>query len=60
MKFFNLKSENAFLKKENQRLHQLCEEKDNFFKELMSDALRNKSKLAAKHMTDRKNYLNGK
>lgn len=60
MRFFSLKAENAYLRKENQRLHELCREKDSFFKELMADGLRNKSKLAAKHMADRKNYLNGK
>lgn len=41
-------------------LEDLCEEKDEFFKELMADGLKHKSSLAAKHMADRKKYLNGK
>ena len=41
-------------------LEGLCEEKDRFFMELMSDGLKHKSSLAAKHMSDRKKYLNGK
>ena len=41
-------------------LEDLCEEKDAFFKELMADGLKHKSSLAAKHMADRKNFLNGK
>lgn len=57
---FNLKRENDYLKKENRRLRKLCAEKDSYFKELMSDGLRHKSKLAAKHMSDRKKYLRGK
>lgn len=57
---YNLKKENDFLKKENLRLRGLCEEKDFFFMELMSDALRCGSKLAAKHMSDRKKHINGK
>ena len=57
MKPFNFNAENERLKKENQRLRKLCEEKDSFFMELMSDGLRNGSKLAAKHMSDRKDYL---
>lgn len=60
MGFFSLKKENEYLKKENRRLHKLCDEKDSFFKELMSDGLRNGSKLAAQHMADRKKYLRGK
>ena len=61
MKLFNsIKTENAYLKKENRRLHQLCEEKDSYFMELMADGLRHGSKLAGKHMSDRKKYVNGK
>ena len=61
MKLFNsIKAENAYLKKENKRLHQLCKEKDSYFLELMADGLRHGSKLAGKHMSDRKKYVNGK
>ena len=60
MGLFNLKKENALLRQENQRLFKLCEEKDSYFKELMSDGLRHGSPLAAQHMSDRKKYLNGK
>jgi hypothetical protein len=38
----------------------LCEEKDSFFKELMSDGVKHKSSLAEKHMSDRKKHLKGK
>lgn len=48
------------LKKENKRLKKLCAEKDSFFKEMISDGLRHKSKLAGKHMRDLKDYKNGK
>ena len=51
----------AFLEKENRKnrqrikqLENLCEIKDSFFKELMSDGLRHGSSLAAKHMSDQK------
>lgn len=60
MNLFNLAKENAYLRKENRRLHNLCKVKDSYFKELMSDSLRHGSKLAGKHMSDRKKYLNGK
>ena len=60
MNLFNLAKENAYLRKENRRLHKLCKVKDSYFKELMSDGLRHGSKLAGKHMSDRKKYLNGK
>ena len=61
MKLFNsIKAENAYLKKENKRLHQLCKEKDSYFMKLMADGLRHGSKLAGKHMSDRKKYVNGK
>lgn len=56
----------AELEEENEALHNridelkdLCEEKDSYFTEMISDGLRHGSKLAAKHMTDRKKYLNG-
>lgn len=49
-----------YLEKENRRLKKLCEEKDLFFCEMISDGMRHGSSLAAKHMADRKNYLNGK
>ena len=42
------------------RLENLCEQKDKYFKELMSDALRHGSTIAAQHMADRKKYLNKK
>lgn len=57
---FDVNSENKRLRRENDRLRRLCEEKDSFFVELMSDGLRNGSKLAAKHMSDRKDYLKNK
>lgn len=60
MGMFNLAKENAALRKENQRLRNLCEEKDSYFMELMSDGLRHGSKLSAHHMADRKKYLHGK
>lgn len=60
MKLFKVLKENAYLKEENRRLTNLCYEKDSFFTELMSDALRHGSKLAAQHMSDRKKYLHGK
>ena len=60
MQFFNLTKQISQLKKENRRLHRLCRTKDSYFLELMSDALRHGSKLAAKHMSDRKKYIHGK
>lgn len=55
MKTPNLKAENAYLKKENKRLRNLSKEKDSFFAQMISDGLRNGSKLAGKQMSDRKN-----
>ena len=52
--------ENKALKKRNKDLVSLCNEKDSFFKEMISDGLRHKSPLAAKHMADRKSYLRKK
>ena len=46
--------------KRNRQLESLCAEKDSFFKEMIADGLRHKSPLAAKHMADRKKFLNGK
>lgn len=56
----HLERENQRLKERNRQLKNLCEEKDSFFLELMSDALRHGSSVAAKHMADRKKYLHGK
>ena len=55
-----LQKDKARLIKRNNQLVDLCNEKDSFFNELMADALRHGSKLAGKHMSDRKKYLNGK
>lgn len=55
-----LQEENKRLRKRNKELVNLCEEKDSYFKEMISDGLRHKSPLAAKHMSDRKKYLRGK
>ena len=38
-------------------LESLCETKDRFFSEMISDGLRHRSALAAQHMADRKYYL---
>lgn len=46
--------------KEIKRLKDLCSEKDSYFSEMISDGLRHGSKLASKHMRDKKDYLNGK
>lgn len=58
--FNQLERENRDLKNRNRQLKNLCDEKDSFFLELMSDALRHGSSVAAKHMADRKKYLHGK
>lgn len=60
MSFFSLLAENKSLKRQNKMLKKLCREKDSYFMELISDGLRHGSKLAAKHMSDRKKYLRGK
>ena len=56
----NLLKENAKLKKENMQLINLCNEKDSYFLEVIADGLRHGSSLSAKHMADRRSYLNGK
>ena len=69
MGLFSNKKENEinYLKKINQskdkeikRLKDLCAEKDRYFNEMISDGLRHGSKLASKHMRDKKDYLRGK
>lgn len=47
-------------RKEVKRMKRLCDTKDEFFTEMISDGLRHGSPLAAKHMSDRKRYLKGK
>ena len=42
------------------QLEKLCEEKDHYFTEMISDGLRHGSSLAGKHMADLKAYKNGK
>lgn len=39
-------------------LKNLCDEKDDYFRETISDGLRHGSSLAGKHMADRRQYLN--
>lgn len=39
-------------------LENLCDEKDDYFREAISDGLRHGSPLAGKHMADRRQYLN--
>ncbi len=56
----NLKYVIRVQEKEIKRLEELCEEKDEFFIEMVADGLRHGSALAAKHMKDRNDYLNGK
>ena len=55
-----LKASNKALKARNKQLVNLCNEKDSYFMEMISDGLRNGSKLAGKHMADRKSFLKGK
>lgn len=57
----------ASLLKSNQKkdrqirqLKMLCAEKDKYFSEMISDGLRHGSKLASKHMKDKKDYMRGK
>lgn len=60
MSIFGMRKENKYLRKEVIRLRRLCNEKDSYFMELMSDALRHGSSVAAKHMADRKKFIHGK
>lgn len=39
-------------------LENLCDEKDDYFRETISDGLRHGSSLAGKHIADRRQYLN--
>lgn len=39
-------------------LENLCDEKDDYFRETISDGLRHGSSLAGKHMADRRQYIN--
>ncbi len=55
-----LELENKVQKKRIRQLERLCQEKDSFFMELMSDGLRHGSPLAGKHMADCKKYKRGK
>lgn len=55
-----LEEENAALKKRNRELVDLCDEKDSYFSEMISDGLRHGSKLASKAMNDKKDFLNGR
>lgn len=57
---FKKKGDNRILRDRIKQLEDLCEEKDSFFMELMSDGLRHGSSLAAKHMSDRKKFKHGK
>lgn len=56
----SLKAENKRKDARIKQLENLCEEKDSFFLELVSDGLRHGSSLAGKHMADYKKYKNGK
>lgn len=55
-----LEQENKQNRKRIKQLENLCKEKDSFFMELMADGLGHGSSLAAKHMSDRKKYKQGK
>lgn len=59
-KIKTLEAELKSSRKEIKRMKRLCETKDEFFTEMISDGLRHGSPLAAKHMSDRKKYLKGK
>jgi len=56
----SLQKELSDSRKEIKRLKTLCDVKDSYFKEMVSDGLRHGSHLASKHMSDRKKYLQGK
>ena len=51
-----LKKLNQSKDREIKRLKNLCDEKDSYFDEMISDGLRHGSKLASKHMRDKKDY----
>lgn len=51
------KQEISYMKREIKRLESLCDEKDEYFKRVISDGLRHGSSEAARHMADRKKYL---
>lgn len=53
----NLKYVIRVQEKEIKRLEALCEEKDEFFTEMIADGLRHGSALAARHMKDRNEFL---
>lgn len=55
-----LAMENEALRKRVKQLEDLCEEKDEFFLGAISDGMRHGSSTAARHMAERKQYLNGK
>lgn len=55
-----LERELANRDKRIQQLKDLCEEKDEYFLSVISDGLRHGSPESARHMADRKKYLNGK
>lgn len=55
----SLKEELRSSKKRIRQLEDLCAEKDSFFMEVISDGMRHGSSLSAKHMSDRKKYING-
>ena len=59
-RILQLEAENRASKKRIKQLEKLCHEKDSFFNELMSDALRHGSSLGGKHMSDKKKYKRGK
>lgn len=59
-KISKLEAQNKAQRKRIKQLENLCEEKDSYFKEMISDGLRNHSSLAGKHMADRKKFLKGK
>ena len=54
-----LRAENRAQKERIEDLVRRSDSKDEFFLEMISDGLRHGSSLAAKHMSDRKKYLNG-
>ena len=57
---FREKKKIKTLEKRIKNLEELCETKDSFFTEMISDGLRKGSSLAGKHMADRKKWLRGK